>query len=512
MTLARHSAAVGLIAAVAAGANLLNPISSYDGGLVPSAATFILHGSIPYRDFWWLYGPGAPLIFSGITAILGPSILLVRVIGALLIGTQAAVGYRILRPDLPHPAAALMVIGAAGTVAFVVGVDVTSWSVAMTLAVAGLTARVMSSDRGFAAGCLVGLAFAARFDVGAYALLAALVVPDRKRLVAGFALIAVPIVACLVLVAPLRELFEQVVWYPIVGPRQFRNLPPPQVVNAVAFVVVGVVVILPKLSIAVAAIGLWLGHNRSRPTFVLATFAGLCQLQTFGRADIYHQAQAAFPALLLLALISAPLVRRVSDPIPRRRAVLRLTGFALAASATAWMLVVASFGVTNMQLGTLSPDDAALIAGIRTLQANTTRDEPVFVGLTSNRITLVNDMLIYYLADRGNGVRVAMFNPGVTNTDPVQSGMARDLATSRTEVMVLNDRWAERSEPSNASSVPGSSVLDDYIADHYRVVCDYGSIRVLATPERAPRIICATVDRDERLFDILGPISPQERQ
>ena len=35
-----------------------SPLNYYDEGLVLLNATNILHGDIPYRDFWTLYAPG----------------------------------------------------------------------------------------------------------------------------------------------------------------------------------------------------------------------------------------------------------------------------------------------------------------------------------------------------------------------------------------------------------------------------------------------------------------------
>jgi hypothetical protein len=117
-------------------------------------------------------------------------------------------------------------------------------------------------------------------------------------------------------------------------------------------------------------------------------------------------------------------------------------------------------------------------------------------------------MLAYYLADRANGVRVAMFNPGVTNTDWTQAGMAADLASNGTPLLLLNDALATVSEPFNDSSILGSTVLDTFIAEHYQLVCDFGSIRILALPDRAARVRCAIVQEDERLLDILGRLVP----
>jgi hypothetical protein len=48
-------AALGAAALAAKG--LIVPVSMFDAGINASAGTFILHGLVPYRDFWMLYGP-----------------------------------------------------------------------------------------------------------------------------------------------------------------------------------------------------------------------------------------------------------------------------------------------------------------------------------------------------------------------------------------------------------------------------------------------------------------------
>src|SRR6476659_8446401 len=61
--------AVGLTAVVIS-ANLGAIISAYDGGISSSAATFTLHGLLPYRDYWLLYGPLSGALLAIPTALL----------------------------------------------------------------------------------------------------------------------------------------------------------------------------------------------------------------------------------------------------------------------------------------------------------------------------------------------------------------------------------------------------------------------------------------------------------
>jgi hypothetical protein len=185
----------------------------------------------------------------------------------------------------------------------------------------------------------------------------------------------------------------------------------------------------------------------------------------------------------------------------------RLGAFAGLALTCVLCLILGSFSLLRVERGSMTPSEAGFIAGVRTLLASTSRDEPVFVALTSNRFTLLNPMLAYYLADRRSGAWAAMDNPGITNTDAVQQRTVDELRATKTEVIYLDHDWADASEPTNDSAIPGSTILDAYIGATYITVCDYGSARIVATPDRALRITCAPL-RDERLLDVLARIGP----
>jgi len=60
----------------------------------------------------------------------------------------------------------------------------------------------------------------------------------------GFAVIAVPTAAILLATTSITDLYEQVIWYPIVGPRQFRGLPSQEIISPAAFELFVIVVVL----------------------------------------------------------------------------------------------------------------------------------------------------------------------------------------------------------------------------------------------------------------------------
>jgi hypothetical protein len=496
----RHAVAVGVLAALFASPGLLGPLNLYDSGLASSAGTFLAHGVLPYRDFWWLYGPAGPILSALATLMFGPSIVVFRLVGLLIIGGQAAVGYVLLRPRAPHLVAAVVMIGAVGAASFVLGVDPTAWSISVLLALLGLLMRREGRDS--AAGFVLGFAFLARFDVGGYALIAALLVPRRRDLFLCFGVVVLPAVVFLLLTTPLPDLVQQVIWYPLIGVRQFRAVPPPRADDFASLLPFVALVIVPKVAVAIAAVACLLGRS-PRSLVPLILFGALCQLQSVSRADLYHQAQAAVPGLILLGLTLGPAAVPERVRLTPAARYGRLGAFTGLAATCVLLLILGSFALLQAEVGAMPASETGFVAGVRTIRANTTRDEPVFVALTSNRITLINPMLVYYLADRRAGAWATMDNPGVTNTDAVQQRTVDELRASRTEVLYLDEHWADAVESTNESAIPGSTILDTYLAATYITVCDYGSARIVATRERALRITCAPV-RDERLLDVLA--------
>ena len=115
---------------------------------------------------------------------------------------------------------------------------------------------------------------------------------------------------------------------------------------------------------------------------------------------------------------------------------------------------------------------------IEVVRSATGPDDAILVGLAAHRHTLMNPIVAYYLADRRPGSRWTMYNPGVTNTDATQAAMVTDLEVTRTNVMILDVAVANEFEYSNDSRLAGSTILDVYIAAHFRTWCDFGAVLV----------------------------------
>lgn len=469
----RHVVATGLLVAAIAGLTAIAPLNVFDGGITPSAATFTLHGLLPYRDYWLLYGPLSGWLFAVPLALLGPSAGLVMGAGLLTLVAAALAGLAVIAAQRIPPAMAVLIAGASVVLlAPFHGPEFSAWPLAMAFALAGLAAARLG--RPALAGLLLGLAFLSRLDVGGYAIVAALVFPGRLRILAAFAAVTLPVALLAVLTTPLERLVEQVIWWPLIGNRQYRGLTAPSLGTDVADALVALVLlILPRAAI-VAAVVQAARSRLSREMVALTVFAALCQLQTLGRPDPAHFVQAATPALLLLAALVDP-ASRIS-----RMATLTAAG------------AVLGLGLTGLVFW-ISPRDPTaddLERAAAAVRAATAYDEPIYVGTTDHRYTIANDLLAYYFADRRAGTRTTMFNPGITTTEDRQAEMAAELEASGVRILFLDSRFEPLPDESDESRTPGSRRLDEYVAAAFQDACRFGPIVLMERRDTEPRLEC----------------------
>ena len=358
----------------------------------------------------------------------------------------------------------------------VAGPGLSAWSVAMLFALSALLLADISRTpraRGMS-GLLVGMAFLCRLDLGAYALIAALAACRDWRLAASFLTLVVPVGLILVFAVPPMDLVSQLIWYPLIGTRQYRSLPLPIPWDAAS--IGGMYQALAFHYLPIAAVvtsGAWLVRHRMSVVFSLVVFASLCQLQALGRADDFHAAQAFTPAFLLVALWLPS-----TWPPPPRRLVLLV----MLLPATLMPLIA---GAADLRSGRARFDEE-LDRAVAYVRASTSESEPLFVGLTSNRYTFSNPMLAYFLAERRPGVRNVMYAPGITNSDAAQAAMTHELDTTGTNYAILSITMSDTFEAFNDSRIPGSTILDEYLAQKFEAVYSGTEVVVLRRISAGP--------------------------
>ncbi|MCU1280131.1 MAG: hypothetical protein JWM53_3677 [bacterium] len=497
LELAHHAAGwVALAIAVLANVHALaDPVAGYDEGIILTGANLALHGAHPVRDFYTNYGPATFFVLAGIWKVVGVSLIAERLLGLLVhfaIAVLAgALGARILERRF-LPLAAALTLGALtpfGTAPY-------AYLSALALLLGGLTLllRAVASGRAsvhlsLASGLTLGSIAAFRVDLFVYAiffgspLLVVLgyrmrQIDARQTMRATCAFIggvAMAIVAA---------------WTPILVHTSFQQVAKDFFVDQVRYVTPARHLPLPTLfSFTAAAIVVAVSapfgalialtqHVQRRALLALLVIWAAVLPQMLTRADLAHALYTVTPTLVLISLLAERAVKR------SRFVALAYIGVLAAASIAA--VSRPDFGLPRFaearSVGRGSPlpfyNAAAKRAVVAYVSMHTAASQPIFVGCADHRRVILNDMDLYFLADRPGATRTMQFDPGLVTRADVQREMIADLDRAAPLVAVLSmDCWWP--EP-NRSRDLGAALLDEYLKGHYVIAAKYPPYLVLS--------------------------------
>ncbi|MGI8633621.1 MAG: hypothetical protein ACR2NA_13910 [Solirubrobacterales bacterium] len=503
-----------------AGSTMLAGINPHDEGLMLEAAHRITAGDLPWRDFWWNYGPAEPLLLALPAKVLGPSLLWWRIIHVLIAGLTTLAAFRFVGRYAGTGWALAAAVAVAGALASPLIPNPNAPALALLLGACLAVGR-----RPVVAGAMAGLAFAFRPDFGlasiAGIVLAAGVAapeqptePDRApgrppgggpALTALGAAFAVAVLATLpfVVAAGPSAVWDQTAGFAF-HDQGLQRLPfplsytggldpnPLLVFYAPLVLVVGFV-----LCAGVVAWTSWVARRGGRgvgdrvalpPTVPLIALgppvvAGLAYL--LARTDEFHLVLLAVPLAVLLAVTGW----RAWSTGPR------VGGVALAVV----LGLIAVHGLDRQRVALLSgpdrdridfdvadgvrpppPETRALEKTVRAIRDRVPAGQPIWVANPRHDIVRVGNPLVFVLADRPNPTGYHVMQPGVVTTAPVQRAIVGDLRAARPRVIV---RWdsppAVSREPNGSADSNGVTILDDYLRQAYRPVERHGDYELL---------------------------------
>ena len=195
------------------------------------AAARIADGQLPWRDFWWNYGPGQPLLLAGLDQLFGQSLLTWRVVRVLLAGLVSVLAYALARREASEPLALGAWLAVAGAMAFPAIPSPTP--AVLALALGGI---LLAPRSALGAGALAGVAILFRLELGLAAAIGVAIAalasaPGRDGRVAAARAAGAAALTGLLLLGPFvlagwSRFWEEAVWFAF-DEQRLQRLPLP---------------------------------------------------------------------------------------------------------------------------------------------------------------------------------------------------------------------------------------------------------------------------------------------
>lgn len=512
--------------------NLHQPMNVFDEGLTVYGALSAMNGKVPYRDFWTLYPLGQFFTVAALFKLFGATVLVERLWDLLLRFTISVAVYIIAAMITSRRAALvpwLFVTLWFGSIDFY-GSPSTPAILFGLLSAASLC--TFFSQRRlhwlFAAGLLIGFAALYRHDLGSYvfvceiAVLAAFALihlvdrglaPSIKALrvakiglyfLVGGAIPIIPMLVYLAAAVPLNELWSDLIVNPIALSTRFYSLPLPALVPNPVPAIMGA---SSKVSFAISILDRWIPFYGPLLIFVLVIFTlaktnrlapsvfwsalsltllGLAfSIQAIRRNDISHQLPMTILAVILVTFLFSLLLktdrRKLSIGLIAIFIALTINFYAFKPISN-WVFIARTYPplkcFSKIERSGCIPVDQDQAQAIQFIQANVSKDEPIFVGVSRHDRININDILFYFLADRASATRYYQLERSLVPTLPIQEEIVQSLSLQRVSYVVLVSRWENVTEPNDSAVSSGVTRLDDFIKSNYVQVAQFSTYSV----------------------------------
>jgi hypothetical protein len=512
------------------------------GGVSTVGAERVLAGEMPYRDFWTLYAPGHFYLLAFLFHIFGPHILVEAIAGSVVSAAAACLCYLLVFNLVGGRLAALL----CAVIFFASGYNagffrwLGTYPPAIFFILTALNFMVLYYKNRktwhlFAAGLATGTAVVFKHDIGGYAAVAIVVgllahdfmttvAAKRVRALAlklavysaGFAGIVVPVFTYFVVYGGM-DMVRGLIIFPLTDfryarPERYPSLIPSGIYDPwrlkMLFNFFGYLqFVLPFALFWLGLVSTGLALRRRKPDYVAAgvTFSVAFLLHYFA-AHVQINTHIISMSLYAagLGVIAYNMVQRAAS----RRGlgavvVTTLLGVML---ATGWLTSLAAEPAYDMRVNRkwVGETTAPKVAGIKLpppearvmtelseyVNAVVPQDEKLFVGLHRHDITIINDVLMYFILNRPNATRYHELHPGIADTQPVQQEIIKDLKSNDVSVIVLGhfipDEGLEKAKNAFRKNLPriGATDLDRFIHENFVAVQKYGRYEVWRRKDR----------------------------
>ncbi len=504
----------------------------FDEGLIATGAMEVLHGRIPYRDFFSPYGPAQYYLTAALFAGFGQKLVVLRIAECALLAAIAVSVFELAKVSNKGRAslAEIVVCVYAGFVLFAklfAGYPAIPATLLLLLSALAFGKWSVNQRAGVLVfvSVLIGLVGVWRWDFGVFGLIALALsasvaglrgpAPPKTWLAVG-AQAMLPAVAIAVAVYvpflvifsdPARwfrevvvflfsefprwrsnELIRPMVWQFASSWRRGQAVEVADVVVLLAFAALPGALVIATLGVVARR---FLAHRKEWFDQATAQSIFLCLMALFllnqmrVRPDVHHLS----PALTISLPLIPYLVREVSlsDPIRipllaiRNIAVFVLGALILQFAFKNWML---SIDRRAMALDTPRASGIRVKPGLRyyaelvnDVRSRTAEGESIYSGALDHSTLWANDPMLYFLSGRLPADRFVDLEPGLANTRKGQQEIIGSLESNAVRIVVLLDLKSE--EPNLSATSNRIHDLDLYIAKRYRRVAQFGPYTVL---------------------------------
>ncbi len=522
--------------AVALGLYSIDWKNGFIGGVSTVGATRVLSGEVPYRDFWTMYAPGQFYLLATLFRLFG-TYFLVEVISASVICAGAASACYILVRTLAHKRLlALLCASVFFAATYNTGYfkNLGSYPPAILLVITALIFVVAYYKEKqqlrylLLAGLATGGAVLFKHDVAAYsavATVAGLIVAHlssyretttlTKSIKSTFVVLAYYLTPLLLVILPPflylwvvagRDMWQDVVVFPLtdfrfVRPEHYPSLLPvnmydPSFSRTMDNIFEYLVFALPFTLFLVGVVATAVAWKKHRVwVFALGITFSLDFLFHYSAAHVQINTHIISMSLYaaLLGILAVDAIKRVN--------VSNWTRVGTAMVACVWLVSISAKPVysrwtSRNELKTelkslrgagikLSPRDAGNLDQLAEfVDANTTPDQQIFVGLHRHDVVVQSDVMLYFILNRSSATRYEELHPAIVDNSPTQREIINDLQTKQVSLIILAhmfpDARLEVIKKDFQRNVPyiGATDLDQFIHQKYLKVRQFGRYEV----------------------------------
>ena len=515
----------------------------FDEGLIVTGASEVAAGAVPHRDFYANYGPAQFYILAFAFKIFGPSLLVERiwdlVIKAAIAWLAGAIALRMMARTFAIVVTAACIIwltfcGYSGYPlwpALFLGL----LSVRFLL---GLFEGRHSTNSIQAAGLSVGAITLFRYDIGLFACAAESAVLLAFGLIArrhgysrirqivnllipfwlGISVIFIPLTIVYALAGIIPDFVFQVIEFPAKYYARTRSLPFPRLLPLKDKPYFPEFIVYLPPFVVIAGIAAIFSNGRNTPKngqaqleasnwklALMTALSAFFYLKGMVRVSPLHMSLSIIPAIIALGSVADRTFQR------RRPIAMMSVGVVVLAAGIPSLVAAGHIGkqaVSNVGAlvrerdlsqvpnegistsGSCRPEiyverarciilPPQMVQALHFIHQNTVSGEPIFVGVGRHDKISLNNIAFYFIADRPPATKWYQFDPGLQTSQPIQIEMISELKKNAVRYIVLDTEWDDRHEPNESAFSSGVTTLDDFIAEAYSVVAEFGPYRIL---------------------------------